>query len=85
MHGVDLVLWRVGAIPGNGCGVQGQDCVAVHQGKEIWAGFNYGDWMYTYILVKLGVDTSGTNGKQAKIPIQQSVDRYPRDANKDLF
>ena len=56
---VVLVLWRVGAIPRNECVVQGQNCVAVHQGSEKWARFNYRNWIYTYILVKLGVDTSG--------------------------
>ena len=30
-HGVVFILWRVGAIPGNGCGVQGDNYVAMFQ------------------------------------------------------
>ena len=36
-----LVLWGVGAIPGNGYGIQGQNYVALFQGSEMSAGFHY--------------------------------------------
>ena len=33
--GVVLVLWRVGAILGNGYGIQGQNYVVMYQGSEM--------------------------------------------------
>ena len=36
-----LVPWVVGAILGNGYGIQGQNDVAILQGSEITAGFHY--------------------------------------------
>ena len=36
-----LFLWRVGAILGNGYGIQGQNSVALLQGSEMPAGFHY--------------------------------------------
>ena len=36
-----LVPWVVGAILGNGYGIQGQNDVALLQGSEITAGFHY--------------------------------------------
>ena len=33
--GVVLALWRVGAILGNGYGIQGQNYVAMFQGSEM--------------------------------------------------
>ena len=36
-----LVSWVVGAILGNGYGIQGQNDVALLQGSEITAGFHY--------------------------------------------
>ena len=33
--GVVLVLWRVGAILGNGYGIQGKKYVAMYQGSEM--------------------------------------------------
>ena len=40
-HGVILVLWGVGAILGNGYGIQRQNYVALLLGSEISAGFHY--------------------------------------------
>ena len=39
-----LVAWRVGAILGNGYGIQAQN-VALLQESEITAGFCYRNWM----------------------------------------
>ena len=39
---VVFVLWAIGAILGSGYGIQGQNYVALVQGKEISAGFHYG-------------------------------------------
>ena len=44
-HGVILVLWGVGAILGNGYGIQRQNYVAMFQRSEILAGFHYGNLM----------------------------------------
>ena len=38
MMSMVLVLWEVAAIPGNGYGIQGQNCVALLQGSEMSAG-----------------------------------------------
>ena len=35
MHGVVLALWRARAILGHGCGIQGQNYVAMFQGNEM--------------------------------------------------
>ena len=35
MQGLVLALWRVGCIPGNGCGIKGQNYVVMYQGSEI--------------------------------------------------
>ena len=40
-----LVQWVVGAILGNGYGIQGQNDVALLQGSEITAGFHYRNWI----------------------------------------
>ena len=45
MHGMALVLWGVGAILGNGYGIQGQAYVALLQGSEITAGFYCRNWI----------------------------------------
>ena len=45
MHGMILVLWGVGAILGNGYGIQGQNYVAMFQRSEMSAGFHYGNLM----------------------------------------
>ena len=36
-----IVLWQVNAIPGNGCGIQGQNYVAWFQEIEMPVGFHY--------------------------------------------
>ena len=36
-----LLLWGVGAILGNGYGIEGQNYVALLQGSEMSAGFHY--------------------------------------------
>ena len=36
-----LVLWGVGAILGNGYGIQGRNFVALLRGSEMSAGFHY--------------------------------------------
>ena len=36
-----IVPWKVTAVLGNGCGMQGQKCIAWLQGSEIPAGFHY--------------------------------------------
>ena len=35
IHGVVLVLWRLGAIVENGYGIQGHSCVAIYQGSKL--------------------------------------------------
>ena len=40
MTSIVSVLWEVGAILGNGCGIQGQNYVALLQGSGIPAGFH---------------------------------------------
>ena len=40
MMSMVLVLWEVAAIPRNGYGNQGQNCVALLQGSEMSAGFH---------------------------------------------
>ena len=41
MVSIVLVLWEVAAILGNGYGIQGQNYVALLQGKEMPAGFHF--------------------------------------------
>ena len=41
MESMALVLWAVGAILGNGYGIQGQNYVALLLGSEMSAGFHY--------------------------------------------
>ena len=41
MHGVILVLWRVGATLWNGCEIQGQNYVAMFHRSEVKARFPY--------------------------------------------
>ena len=40
-----LVMWGVGAILGNGYGIQGLNYLALLQGSEITAGFHYRNWI----------------------------------------
>ena len=40
-----LVVWEIGAILGNGYGIQGQNYVALLQGSEMTAGFHYRNWI----------------------------------------
>ena len=42
-HGFSTV--GVGAILGNGCGILGQNYVALLQGSEMTAGFHYKNWI----------------------------------------
>ena len=42
-QGMALVLWEVGAFPGNGYGIQGQNYVALLQQNEMSTGFHYGN------------------------------------------
>ena len=45
-----LVLWWVGAIPGNGYGIAGQNYTALLQGSEMSAVFHCTIFNYTLIL-----------------------------------
>ena len=40
-----LVIWRVGAILGNGCGTQGQNYVALFAKSKNSAVFHYRNWI----------------------------------------
>ena len=41
LHGMTIVLWKVTAILGNGCGIQGQKYIAWLQGSEMPVRFHY--------------------------------------------
>ena len=43
IHGIVTVLWRLGAIVGNGYGIQWHNYVAIYQGSKLWAGLHYGN------------------------------------------
>ena len=59
MHGVVLVLWRLGTILGNGCGVQGQNYVAMlRESKVSRVSLRELDIYHIIFSVKSGVDTS---------------------------
>ena len=40
-----LVVWEIGAILGNGYGIQGQNYFALLQGSEMTAGFHCRNWI----------------------------------------
>ena len=43
---VVLILWSIGAILGNGHGIQGQNYVILLWESEISAGFHYGNFIF---------------------------------------